>query len=441
MIKHKLTSDIHLAELLKGSGTAFVLRVVGMGVGYLFILLVSRAYGTDAVGVLALCMTLLSITSLVGRLGFDTAMIRFIAQFNSTGEKALLKEVYQKALKVVVPVSVVLSLLAYLSAGLIAQNIFKKPHLEIYFRVSTLAVVPLVLLHINKQSLRGLKRILEFSLLDRGIDFLISLLLIIPLSLLFGKHNIYPVLAYIFGIIGAGVMSQYIWFKHLKIKHIHKKVSLGLNYKEMLRVSLSMFFISSMSLIMHWTDTFMLGMFRTEAEVGVYTVALRVATLTSLSLFAINSIAAPKFAELYAKNDMEGLKNTVQHSTRLIFWTSAPVLLVFVLFPSFVLGIFGADFKEGAIALVILSAGQFINAISGSVGYFMNMTGREKAFQNILLLATLINVVLNYILIPLYGINGAAVATMFSMVFWNFSSVVYVRYETGILTLYVPGVK
>ncbi len=189
---------------------------------------------------------------------------------------------------------------------------------------------------------------------------------------------------------------------------------------------------------MQWTDTIMLGMFRTEKEVGIYNVALKLAALTSITLFAINTIAAPKFAEFWGRRDIKGLGRVAQQSTKLIFWTSFPILLSFWLFPSYILSVFGSEFKAGVIALMILTFGQFVNAISGSVGYILQMTEKQKIFQNIILIATVINIILNAILIPKFGINGAAFASMVSLVFWNLTSVFYIINKYKINTTCFP---
>ena len=198
---------------------------------------------------------------------------------------------------------------------------------------------------------------------------------------------------------------------------------------------------SSLIMIMGWTDTIILGIFRTEQEVGIYSVALRIAAITGGVLFAINSIAAPKFAEFHARGDLESLSKIAKQSTKLIFWTSTPVLMVLFLFPSLVLGIFGEDFKKGIYALIFLSFGQFVSAVSGSVGYILQMTGRQMLFQKIILSATAFNILLNLILIPPYGINGAAIASMIGIVFWNLTAVAAVKKELGILTLFVPKLR
>src|SRR3989304_8277959 len=168
----------------------------------------------------------------------------------------------------------------------------------------------------------------------------------------------------------------------------------------------------SMLMITHWTNTLMLGMFRPEAEVGIFNVAVKISTSTIFTLIAINTVAAPKFAEFYGGKDIRGLKKFVQQSTKLIFWTSFPILLVIAFFPSFILGIIGEEFKAGVFALLLLTIGQFISSISGSVGILLNMTGKQKVYQYIMIATAVLNIILNVLMIPKYGINGPAIVTM-----------------------------
>jgi O-antigen/teichoic acid export membrane protein len=86
----------------------------------------------------------------------------------------------------------------------------------------------------------------------------------------------------------------------------------------------------------------------------------------------------------------------------------------------------------------MLVFGQFVNSISGSVGYILQMTDKQKTVQNVILSAAVINVMLNMILIPMYGIYGAAFASMVSMVFWNLILVFMVRRYYNIWTIYLP---
>jgi len=124
----------------------------------------------------------------------------------------------------------------------------------------------------------------------------------------------------------------------------------------------------------------------------------------------------------------------VKHSTLLMFLTSLPVLIAILVFPSFLLGIFGEDFTAGKTALLILAFGQFFSTISGSVINILNMSNRQKTARNIIAICTFINVVLNLILIPIYGINGAAIATATSTILWNLASVLAIYRIFGFVT-------
>ena len=428
----------NLKELLKGSGIAFAFKILGMASGYVFILLITRNFGAEAMGVFALSFTLLNITTVIGKLGLDTALLRFVAEYSSQQRWDKVRNVYIKSLRIAVPFCIVLSALLFFTAPYLAKYVFKKEHLSVYFRIISLAVVPMVLKSINQESLRGLKKIKEFSFL-MNMSIYLTTALLVGLYILFAEDKTITALLDILvaSVFFVAFISFYLWKKNLIIKNSEQTVD-TVRYRTLLNVSIPMLLSSSMFLIMQWTDTIMLGMFRTESEIGIYNVALRVASLTSIMLFAINSIAAPKFAEFYGKKDMQGLQQTVQHSTKLIFWTSFPILLVFFLFPSLILGIFGEAFETGVYALMFLTFGQFINAISGSVGYILQMTGKQKVFQNILLLATIINIILNAVLIPQFGINGAAFSSMVSMVTSNILCVIFVKKYFSILTIYVP---
>jgi len=163
--------------------------------------------------------------------------------------------------------------------------------------------------------------------------------------------------------------------------------------------------------------------------------------LTSIVLVAVNSILSPKISQMFASNDHDALKNTIQKSTKIIFIASSPVLVTYYLFPDYIMGLFGAEFEVGALALVILAVGQFFNAISGPVGQVLNMTDKEYVLRNTAIIAALLNLILNYILIPQYGINGAAIATAISRILWNLMCIVYIYRKLGVLVMYFPFLR
>ena len=435
-IKTKLSEDIHLKELIQGSLTFFILRILGMIVGYAFTLIVTRNLGASAWGIFALSFTVLQITSVIGKLGLDTALLRFIAQYNAQRKVKTAKYIYFKSIIIIVFLSFLLSVFLYYLSPLLAEKVFGKPHLAPYFKLISFALLPFVLLSINSESLRAFKKIKEYTSLQNLLPFLCAFIFFSIFFYILNIKNIKVIIiAYILGIGVSFFLSFLLLNKEFSNKNGElEKISL----RQMLSVSLPMFLSSSLFMVMSWTDTIMLGMWRTEEEVGIYNVAVKLSIITSFTLKAINSIAAPKFAEFWGKKDLEGLKKVAQQSTKLIFWTSAPVLALYLIFPGEFMGLFGYEFRKGALALVFLTIGQFVNAACGSVGYILQMTEKHKIFQNILLIATLINLILNILLIPKYGLNGGAFSNMLSMIIWNVACWLYIRFIYRINTAYLP---
>ena len=128
-----------------------------------------------------------------------------------------------------------------------------------------------------------------------------------------------------------------------------------------------LFWVMLMNLVMNWTASFLLGVWGTKSDVGIFNVAARTAQVTSFILIAVNSIAAPKFAELYNQGNKAALGRLARRSTWLMTLVASPVLLLFVLFPGRIMALFGKPFEGGAAVLGILSIGQFVNVVTGSV--------------------------------------------------------------------------
>ena len=440
-IRSKITNDKHFAELIKGSGVAFILRIVGIAAGYLFTLLVTRNLGAKAWGIFSLSLVVLQIASVIGRLGMDTALLRFTAEYTARGDVNTLKEIYKKALTLVIPFSILVAILVYFLTPVLADKIFHKTYLVNYFRVVSFIIVPFVLLWIHAESIRGLKRIKEYMFLQHLGIFLIAVTLFL-IGISFVKSNFLPIFSYSISVFILAIVSVYLWHKYLT-NLIKTKTSIFsmISYQHLLSISIPMLLSNSLILILGWIDTIMISMFRSVQEVGIYNVALRLSMITSITLMAVNTIAAPKFAEFWGKRDIEGLTKVVQQSTRLIFLSSFPLLLLFLIFPKFILGIFGEEFIKGADALMILTVGQFINAAAGSVGYILQMTGYQKFHRNIVLIATFLNIMLSWFLIPIYGIIGASVANATTILFGNVISSIFIKNTMKIKTYISFGWK
>ena len=170
---------------------------------------------------------------------------------------------------------------------------------------------------------------------------------------------------------------------------------------------------------MMWATTLALGVWGTSAQVGIYTTAYRTSMLTSFILIAVNTVAAPKYAEYYSLNQLNRLEDMALSSVKIMCFLALPPLIVFMVFPHWIMGLFGSEFMRGGRCLSILACGQFINVATGSVGYILMMSGHENLLRNAITLSGTLNVILNLWMVPKYNIIGGAIATAISLATLN----------------------
>lgn len=441
-MKEKLKSalkDKDFSELLRGSGLSFFLRSGGLAAGYLLTLIIAHLFGAKGLGDYVLAITVLRLFTLLAKLGLDTTSIRFIASFASKNKWTSIFNFRRKIVFVLLFSSLTFSALMYFLAHPIADLINAKVE---YIKLNAFFVLPMSFFMLHYQSLRGLKRIAEFSFFYRMSQALFTVISIVVIYQFFQDEEV-PVYAYLVSVLLVSFLS-FLTFKYWlnnKSSGIESAELEVLKYSQILKISIPLMFAQSVQFIMAWTDKLMLGSMTTIEDVGIYHTAFKLSMFAAVALMSVNSIASPKFAEMFAKNDMEGLKKVVHQSTKMIFWSSVPFVVVFFIFPHFLLGLFGEEFKIGVTAFIFLSCGRLISSLSGSVGNILQMTGNQNIYASVLLIGALLNIVLNLILIPLYGINGAALASMSSLIVWNLSMVLVVKKKFGFYTFYIPFIN
>jgi O-antigen/teichoic acid export membrane protein len=211
-------------------------------------------------------------------------------------------------------------------------------------------------------------------------------------------------------------ISVYILFK--KIDKPNDK-SESFTITEIFKTSSPMALSAIAYFIMQSIDIIILSIYEGFDQIAYYSVSVKLAMLTTLALMSVNIVIAPRIAEIYENQNMQKLQMLIKHSTRIIFLISICVLSVLFFFSEEILGLFGQGYVIANNALFFLLAAQFFNAVSGPGAIYLNMTGRQKTLNKILVSALIINILLNFYLIPIQGINGAAIATLASLIIWN----------------------
>jgi O-antigen/teichoic acid export membrane protein len=156
--------------------------------------------------------------------------------------------------------------------------------------------------------------------------------------------------------------------------------------------------------------TFIIAFYHSTKMVGIYSIVLRISMIYTLILMSFNLIFAPVISELYSQNSIEKLQSIFKEITNWIVLLCLPILGICLIFPSYILGIFGKEFIHGTYPLVILSLGQITNIFSGPVTFTLIMIGRSKEYFIISFMTLITCGLISIILIYRYGIIGAALA-------------------------------
>ena len=184
----------------------------------------------------------------------------------------------------------------------------------------------------------------------------------------------------------------------------------------------------------------MLGIFADAADVGVYRVAYQGASLVNLTLFAIGLTVEPAIARMQAQKDKQRLQEIVQFTGRMAFGISLAMTLFLVAFgPELITVVFGAEFSASYLPLAILCGGQVALAYAGWAVLILNMSGNERITARITAYAAVANIIANLMLIPPFGLYGAAIATASTIVLWKIGLGIVAEKITGIRSLIFPG--
>lgn len=423
-----------MREVLRGAAVTFVVKVLGAGLMFGFNVLVARLLGAEGAGLFYLAFTVVTVAVVFGRFGLDNTLLRFTAASAAVEDWGAVRGAYRGSVQVALVSSSVTAALLYAAAPALAAQAFLKPDLAAPLRWMAVSVVPLTLVWIHGEALKGLRRILASQTLQA---LLIPLLALAALLLMPRPWRLREaVWAYSLGTGGAAAAGILLWRARARA---FRDAPASFPLSRILRTCLPLCGVAACNLAVNWVPFLLLGVWGTKAELGIFGAANRTATLVSFVLVAVNSIAAPTFAALHRKGDRAGLERTALRSAALMTAASAPVLAVFVAFPGSVLGLFGPEFAAGRRVLSLLALGQFVNVATGSVAYLLMMSGHEVLLRNNTLAAAALSVALGLAVIPSWGATGAALATAVPLAFMNLAAVYLVWDRLGILT--VPGLQ
>jgi O-antigen/teichoic acid export membrane protein len=431
MNTEKKSGSDNLKDGARGGAVAFALRIASTGLGFLNQIALARILGAGGTGEVILALSVISIAVLISSFGMQGAMVRFIPYYLARDESQKLKAIVLFALKFCLAISIGAMLLIIVLSKYLSLDIFHEPGLIKLLPVVAVVLPLSVFNEVTSGVLRGFKDIFK-SLLPRPVISPLLRLLVFLIMTISMPTPLSGVIAFAVGELVAALISiRFLLFRTREVRPLydrHENI-------ELLKVAATMIFTGVSVFLYTQADLWIVGMFRNTEEVGIYGVVSRLVTLIAFSLGAFSTIISPIMSSLYTARKNDELKEVVSESTRWILSLSVPITLFFVLEGDYILQfLYGKHFSSGYISLVILSVGQLFASGAGLVGWLLQMTGSHRVFMNISIAWGIINVVLNIILVPRYGMNGAAVSTAICLAMAKINSAWIIFRKMSVIT-------
>ena len=160
-------------------------------------------------------------------------------------------------------------------------------------------------------------------------------------------------------------------------------------------------------------------MLSTNENVAYYAVSTKMSSLILFAIAASNQVYMPVISNLYKQRDFTLINHNIYQISRLVGIFGLLIGIVLIIASENLLLIFGEKYVDAMDVLIILILATIVSAISGPVGTIMSMTDNAKESASVMLQAALLGIVLNMILIPLWGAKGAAISTLIAISYWN----------------------
>jgi O-antigen/teichoic acid export membrane protein len=418
-------------RLIRDATGSLGLRVAFMTLSFLTSIILARWLGKNGFGVYTYAMTWPALLGIPATLGFNNLLVREVAIYSSQSAWGLMRGLLQWANAIVFIVSSLMALVAI--AIILNWGQVREPDLLPSLCLAMISLPIVSLTSLRLATMTGLHRVVLGQMPENLLAPLVFIILTI--SSYWFLRNQENITVWVMGLKLISLGITFVVGVVLLARVLPQEVKQAKpEYKILtwLKDGLPFILLGGLAVINSRIDILMLGAFKGAGAVGVYAVVSRVTSLIIFGLGILNNVLSPTFATLYAEGKREQLQRLVTHSTRLISLFALVMTLGLIALRYSILQLFGAEFIQGQTALIILSIGYLVNALTGSVGLLLNMTRHAKFSAATVAFAALLNVCLNWLLIPKWGVNGAATATAISMIVGNIISAIWVRQKLGI---------
>lgn len=418
-----------LRSLYSGTAASLAVQVGGAALAFAAQLILARLLRPTGYGTYALAFTWAATLCTLALAGQNNAVLRFIPRYIHDGRWRELRGLRIGAHTLVFAAAAALAVAGALTVLFAGARIGTALRQTLWAGFALLPV--LALLQLSGALHRGLKRPASSGVYYSILRPALLILVVVIWSSTIGHLSPQEAMeASIVAALAALVCSE--WALGAAWPAAARQASPRFEKRAWFSLGRQLFFMSVIEVLLGRADVLILGGVAPSKTVGAYFAAVQLGSVAAYGLAAANTIMAPLIAEHYAAGDTAGLQRLTRRAALMTFAITMGIVLPASVLGRVLLGLFGKGFEAAYVPLLIVLAGQCVNALCGPVGYLLTMTRFEHRAPVIFGGAACLNVALNLLLAPRYGMFGAAIATAVSTATWNLAALAYVWKRLGI---------
>jgi O-antigen/teichoic acid export membrane protein len=414
--------------MVRGAVGSFLVKGLAAGLSVITAAVLGRLLGPAGYGAYAYAISWVTLLSVPAVMGLDVLAIREGSRYIAKKEWGVLRGLLSWSFRMVLALALALALMTAGVLWLAHGRLESQMESALWISVPILPL--LALLRLKLGTIQGLGLVVWAQVPQMVLLPLMLLFVAGALGLLYGLTSQYAIGAHLLAAAFALVIAVFLLRKTIRARIPH--ATTVRDHRLWLSSAYPLLFVSVAVMVNDQIGVIILGSMAGPKEAGLFDVVRKASALVTFVLYAINMPMGPTVAELYAKGDSKQLQKLATKGARSALLGSLPIALVLIAFGPWLLRIVGKDFAGGATALSILCLGQIVNAGMGSVGLILNMTGYERDTAKGIAIAAVVNIILNLLFIPSWGIEGAAAASAVSVMVWNILLAIWVYQRIGI---------
>jgi O-antigen/teichoic acid export membrane protein len=410
-----------ILTVASGGSISFIGNVGNRGIKYVYSIALIWGLGAEDFGLFTLALAITLFIGVIANLGMNQSIIRFGAIYNRSEGRIGIHRITMAAMRIVLPFGFLLMLILLLFADTIAVNIFNKPVLASLIRALGLSV-PFMSVQISLLSATTVLRTMKYMVVVMIFQPLIGLLIAIPL------------LVYDMGVqaVALSLTVSYIlatglaFYFYMRVVYYKEKKTRKVSMWNLIKFSLPLTFTEWIQFANDRTELFFLGLMPGAIDVGIYKIADSLSGLEPTLRQSLSRILAPLISDLSNRKEIKQLESLYKTTAKWSFTLALALFLIFLLFAEGIMNFFDPAFVSGVGVLIVLGFAQLINAGAGSCGSVLIMSGRSDLSLMNTIVLFVVNITLDYFLIPIYGLAGAALAGSVAVILITFLRVLEV---------------